>query len=174
IRQIQRELGITTIFVTHDQEEALSMSDRVVVMNGGVAEQVAEPFEIYNRPATRFVAGFVGQLSRIEARVVDPASGEVEIAGARHRLNRPLPAGSVALALRPEVLRLGADPSRELTLTGRVAEVDFLGSVIRLRVDVGHERLSADLFNRPDTPPPAVGSTVTLSAAAADLIVLSA
>jgi len=174
IRQIQRELGITTIFVTHDQEEALSMSDRVVVMNGGVAEQVAEPFEIYNRPATRFVAGFVGQLSRIEARVVDPANGEVEIAGARHRLNRPLPAGSVALALRPEVLRLGADPSRELTLTGRVAEVDFLGSVIRLRVDVGAERLSADLFNRPDTPPPAVGSTVTLSAAAADLIVLSA
>ncbi len=173
IRQIQRELGITTIFVTHDQEEALSMSDRVVVMNGGVAEQVAAPFELYNRPSTGFVANFVGQLSRIEARVTDPATGEVEIAGTRHRLARPLPPGTVALALRPEVLHLGADPARELNLSGRVAEVDFLGSVIRLRVDAAGIRLSADLFNRPDAPPPAVGSTVTLSASASDLIVLT-
>ena len=174
IRQIQRELGITTIFVTHDQEEALSMSDRVVVMNGGVAEQVAAPFEIYNRPTTRFVANFVGQLSQIEARVADPAAGEVEIAGVRHRLGRVLPAGSVALALRPESLRLGADPAHELQLAGRVTEVDFLGSVIRLRVEVGGSRLSADMFNRPDAPPPAVGSMVSLSAAASDLIVLTA
>ncbi len=71
IRAIQRRLGITTIFVTHDQEEALSISDRVVVMNGGIAEQVGQPFEIYNRPATRFVAEFVGTLNLIEAEVLD-------------------------------------------------------------------------------------------------------
>lgn len=174
IRQIQRELGITTIFVTHDQEEALSMSDRVVVMNGGVAEQVAAPFEIYNRPATRFVANFVGQLSQIAAQVTDPASGEIAIGDTRFSLGRSLPAGEVALALRPESLHLGADPTRELNIEGTVAEVDFLGSVIRLRVDAAGQRLSADLFNRPDAPPPASGSTVILSAAASDLIVLTA
>ena len=63
IRAIQRKLGITTIYVTHDQEEALSMSDRIVVMNAGVAEQIGDPFEIYNRPATAFVASFVGTLN---------------------------------------------------------------------------------------------------------------
>ena len=174
IREIQRELGITAIFVTHDQEEALSISDRIVVMNGGIAEQVGTPFEVYNRPATRFVANFVGTLSQIEARVTDPASGEVEFDGARHRLGRPLPAGTVTLALRPETLHLGADPAHELQLQGTVTEVDFLGSVIRLRVDVAGRRMSADTFNRPDAPPPAVGSAVVLSAAARDLIVLSA
>ena len=174
IREIQRELGITAIFVTHDQEEALSISDRIVVMNGGIAEQVGTPFEVYNRPATRFVANFVGTLSQIEAEVTDPAAGEVLIDGTRHRLGRPLPAGSVGLALRPEVLHLGADPTRELHLHGTVTEVEFLGSVIRLRVDAQGRRLSADTFNRPDAPPPAVGAQVTLSAAASDLIVLSA
>ena len=69
IRAIQRELGITTIYVTHDQEEALSMSDRIVVMNAGVAEQVGDPFEIYNRPPTDFVASFVGTLNVLEGRV---------------------------------------------------------------------------------------------------------
>ncbi|MDP2084985.1 MAG: ABC transporter ATP-binding protein [Gemmobacter sp.] len=173
IREIQRELGITAIFVTHDQEEALSISDRIVVMNGGIAEQVGSPFEVYNRPATRFVANFVGTLSQIEAKVIDPAAGVVEVNGVRHDLNRPLPAGQVTLALRPETLRLGADPARELRLEGTVTEVDFLGSVIRLRVDAGGRRMSADTFNRPDAPPPAVGTRVVLSAAARDLIVLS-
>jgi putative spermidine/putrescine transport system ATP-binding protein len=67
IREIQRELGITTIFVTHDQEEALSISDRIVVMNGGIAEQVGTPFAVYNQPATRFVATFVGTLNTFDA-----------------------------------------------------------------------------------------------------------
>ena len=75
IRRIQRNLGITTIFVTHDQEEALSMSDRVVVMHQGVADQVGAPFEIYNRPATRFVAEFVGTLNLLDAQVLEAAAG---------------------------------------------------------------------------------------------------
>ena len=75
IREIQKRLGITTIFVTHDQEEALSMSDRIVVMNGGIAEQVGTPFEIYNRPTTKFVANFVGTLNVFDAQVEDPALG---------------------------------------------------------------------------------------------------
>jgi putative spermidine/putrescine transport system ATP-binding protein len=110
IRAIQKELGITTIFVTHDQEEALSMSDRIVVMYNGRAEQVGAPFEIYNRPATRFVAGFVGTLNVIEGTVADrrprdhpgrgdfrrqpacrPQGGRGGVAGAAARGNRARP-----------------------------------------------------------------------------------
>src|SRR5688500_15427266 len=79
IRALQRTLGITTIFVTHDQEEALSMSDRVVVMNEGRAEQVGTPFEVYNQPTTRFVANFVGTLSVLKGKVLDAASGRIQI-----------------------------------------------------------------------------------------------
>ena len=79
IRRIQRQLNITTIYVTHDQEEALALSDRVVVMSKGQMEQVGEPFEIYNNPATGFVASFVGQLNRLPVTVVDPALGRVRV-----------------------------------------------------------------------------------------------
>src|SRR5215213_7718266 len=79
IRQIQKRLGITTIFVTHDQEEALSISDRIAVMYGGKAEQVGTPFEIYNRPATKFVANFVGTLNVLEGTVTDAAAGTVRV-----------------------------------------------------------------------------------------------
>ena len=88
IRAIQRELGITTIFVTHDQEEALSMSDRIVVMNEGRIEQVGTPFEIYNRPRTRFVASFVGTLNILNGKVVDPRSGRITIDDQEIRLPR--------------------------------------------------------------------------------------
>ncbi|MBM7328485.1 ABC transporter ATP-binding protein, partial [Agrobacterium sp. S2] len=77
IRQIQQKLGITTIFVTHDQEEALSISDRIVVMNAGRADQIGSPFDIYNTPATRFVASFVGTLNLIDAIVADSSSNTI-------------------------------------------------------------------------------------------------
>ncbi len=75
IRRIQRQLNITTIYVTHDQEEALALSDRVVVMSRGRMEQVGAPFEVYNNPSTGFVASFVGQLNRLSATVTDPVEG---------------------------------------------------------------------------------------------------
>ena len=81
IRSIQRQLGITAIYVTHDQEEALSLSDRVVVMNGGNMEQVGSPFEIYNFPKTEFVAQFVGLLNSTKAEVVDPSSNRLKLDG---------------------------------------------------------------------------------------------
>src|SRR5262249_34218526 len=74
IRSLQRNLGITTIYVTHDQEEALSMSDRIVVMNEGRVEQIGTPFEIYNNPKTRFVASFVGTLNIMNGKIADPAA----------------------------------------------------------------------------------------------------
>jgi putative spermidine/putrescine transport system ATP-binding protein len=177
IRLIQRELGITTIFVTHDQEEALSMSDRVVVMHQGIADQVGTPFEIYNRPATRFVAQFVGTLNLIDASVVDASAGRIRVGDVSIALNRALPADAndkVSLALRPETIALGRQEGRDVVLSGRIAEVHFLGSVIRIRVNVGDHVVSLDTFNRPDAPPPAVGSTAEISLSEQDLLVLAA
>jgi putative spermidine/putrescine transport system ATP-binding protein len=176
IRAIQRELGITTIFVTHDQEEALSMSDRVVVMHQGVADQVGTPFEIYNRPAPRVVAQFVGTLNLVDASVLDAASGAVKVGEVPVALNRSLAGGSdkVSLALRPETVALGRQEGRGVVLAGRIAEVHFLGSVIRVRVTVGEHLVSLDTFNRPDAPPPEVGSPVEISVSERDLLVLAA
>src|SRR5512141_826683 len=81
IRAIQKRLGITAIFVTHDQEEALSISDRIVVMYDGKIEQVGTPFEIYNFPQTPFVANFVGTLNSVSAEVVDPAKNLLRVDG---------------------------------------------------------------------------------------------
>ncbi|MFO1175331.1 MAG: ABC transporter ATP-binding protein [Paracoccaceae bacterium] len=172
MRAIQRRLGITTIFVTHDQEEALSMSDRVVVMHQGIADQIGTPFEIYNRPTTRFVASFVGTLNTFDADVTDSATGRVRLAGQDLTLGRALPEGKVTLAARPEMISLGQHPGRETSLTGTVTDVHFLGSVIRLRAEVAGTSLAFDTFNTSDSPPPQVGDAVALSVAARDLLVI--
>lgn len=176
IRQIQQDLGITTIFVTHDQEEAMSISDRIVVMNGGVADQVGAPFEIYNRPRTRFVANFVGTLNTFEVEVLDALSGRVALAGQTLTLpEAPLtaPAGKLlAVALRPEALRLGRLSDAEAVVPAKVTDVHFLGSVIRLKADMAGATVSLDTFNRPDTPPPVVGSSVDVSLSGRDFILL--
>ena len=177
IRRIQRELRITTIFVTHDQEEALSISDRIVVMHQGVADQVGTPFEIYNRPATRFVAEFVGTLNLVDADVIEAATGRVRLGEVPVALNRPLSARAgerISLALRPETVTLGHTEGHGVVLSGRIAEVHFLGSVIRIRVAVGGQILSLDTFNQPDRPPPAVGAPVEVSISDRDLLVLAA
>ena len=173
IRAIQRDLGITTIYVTHDQEEALSMSDRVVVMNTGVAEQVGEPFEIYNRPATRFVASFVGTLNLLDAVVRDPAGGVVAIDGQEINLKRPLMslAGSnVSLALRPEAISLGRRPDCDAAFRGQVAEVNFLGSVVRVKVLLETHTLSLDVFNTAAAPPPKPGDIVEVGFSTEDVL----
>jgi putative spermidine/putrescine transport system ATP-binding protein len=173
IRAIQRRLGITTIFVTHDQEEALSISDRVVVMNGGIAEQVGQPFEIYNRPATRFVAEFVGTLNLMEADVLDPATGRLRIGGAEVALGRQVAPGRVTVAMRPEVVSLGRVDGADVVLTGRIDDVHFLGSVIRIEASLPGGRVLLDTFNRPDFPPPARGTEAEFSIRSEDLLVLT-
>jgi putative spermidine/putrescine transport system ATP-binding protein len=176
IREIQRELGITTIFVTHDQEEAMSVSDRIVVMNAGIAEQAGAPFEIYNNPRTRFVAGFVGTLNMFSATVDAPEEGLLNLAGQRVALARGAIAAragdTVTLALRPEAIRLGRAEGREVVIPGTIEEVHFLGSVIRVQVKVADTVVALDTFNRPDQPPPPIGSTAEISFAARDAILL--
>ncbi|MBS0123297.1 ABC transporter ATP-binding protein [Thetidibacter halocola] len=175
IRAIQQKLGITTIYVTHDQEEALSMSDRIVVMHKGIADQVGTPSEIYNSPATRFVASFIGTLNQVDAVVEDPANGTVEVGGQRLVLGRALGrarGARVALAVRPQALRIGAPGPGEVGLSARVVETQFLGAVQRIVVDLGGAPLSLDAFNRAGAHLPQTGSQVTLSAAAEDVLVL--
>jgi putative spermidine/putrescine transport system ATP-binding protein len=176
IRAIQRQLGITTVFVTHDQEEALSISDRIVVMNQGRADQIGTPFEIYNRPTTRFVANFVGTLSTIEATVADPAQNTVKVGNNVVLLPESVGAANagdrITLALRPEALSLENTPGRNNALSGTVESVSFLGSVIRTRMNVDGQRLSFDSFNNPASKPPVAGETISAHFAPADLLVL--
>lgn len=150
IRAIQRELGITTVFVTHDQEEALSISDRIVVMNAGNIEQLGTPHEIYNRPSTRFAATFVGHLNTLPADRFGPDR-----------------------AIRPELLSLSPRPDTDTTLEGTVLDIGFLGSVLRLRVDVDGTTLNLDTFNA-NAVPPQRGDKVTLHLAARDILTLDA
>ncbi|OWY02706.1 spermidine/putrescine ABC transporter ATP-binding protein [Thioclava sp. F1Mire-8] len=176
IRDIQRRMGITTIFVTHDQEEALSISDRVVVMNGGVAEQIGAPFEIYNQPKTRFVAQFVGTLNALEAEVADPARGALRVGDTEVILSEPVTMGQgtpVTLAARPEVLALGRREGNDTVFTGRIVETHFLGSILRVKMEVEGQLIALDTFNRPDNPPPKVGTEAEVSVASRDLLVLA-
>jgi len=176
IRSIQKKLGITTIFVTHDQEEALSISDRIAVMYGGKAEQVGTPFEIYNRPSTRFVANFVGTLNVLEGTVSDAASGKVRInteeIALKNKLNGSRTGETLSLALRPEAIALGRRAGHDANLSGEIAEVHFLGSVIRVRVGLGNSTVSLDTFNNSSTPPPTVGQRTEISFASEDVLVL--
>jgi putative spermidine/putrescine transport system ATP-binding protein len=133
IRRIQTELGTTTLFVTHDQEEALGISDRIGVMSNGRLEQLGTPTEVYRNPANPFVARFVGSMNELPATVVD--SGAVQIAGTVVRTSTTLPTGTqVALLARPEDLSLVADGG----LPGTVVSRTFQGAttVVGVRLDV--------------------------------------
>ena len=179
IRSLQRKLGITTIFVTHDQEEALSMSDRIVVMNEGNIEQVGTPSEIYNKPSTRFVASFVGTLSFLKAKVLDARSGRLQIDEQEVHTASSLQAAQSgdtwSVALRPESLTLvngsGVAPGRN-QMRGNVEEVAFLGSVVRIRVRFKEDAISLDTFNNPQFHLPERGAPVAVSFAPEDLLVL--
>ena len=176
IREIQKKLGITTIFVTHDQEEALSISDRIVVMHQGRADQIGSPFEIYNRPRTKFVANFVGTLSTIEAVVEDAASRTIRLGDTVMSLSEGLEGyrngDRVNLALRPEALSLGTTEGKDHILKGEVQAVSFLGSVIRTRLLVAGQPLSFDMFNNPAHTPPKVGETIEARFSGHDLLVI--
>jgi putative spermidine/putrescine transport system ATP-binding protein len=164
IRRIQRQLNITTIYVTHDQEEALALSDRVVVMSKGRMEQVGEPFEIYNNPATGFVASFVGQLNRLPVTVEDPALGRLRAGRSELRTTSMIeaPAGSeVSLMMRPEEITL--DSEEENVLAGTVETVTFLGSIVRVQIVVEGGRLIADLFNERLLELPEAGDSTEIS-----------
>jgi spermidine/putrescine transport system ATP-binding protein len=163
LRDIQRTVGITTVFVTHDQHEALSLSDRIAVMNAGRIEQLGVPHEIYERPATRFVADFIGASSVLEGRVVGPGTVELP-SGIRLEvdLGAPLEAGrTLALLVRPEKVELGAAGPNVVAAT--VAGVMYLGDHSEVRLTLaGGVRLLAIARRAVSLSP---GDAVTVSIA---------
>ena len=161
IRRIQLEVGITTLFVTHDQEEALAIADRVGVMRDGRLEQLAPPTEVYSRPATSFVAEFVGLSNRLSGEV---KGGEVTVRGCTLPLvEHDVPDGQVVALIRPEAVTLASHASAESgPLVGAVIAVTFLGATSRVTVDLGDTTVLAQLPTSEATTLPA-GSRVTLT-----------
>jgi len=147
LKGLQREIGVTTIYVTHDQEEALTMSDRIAVMRGGRLEQVGTPREIYETPATVFVASFIGNTNLLSARALGGA--EVEWGRARVRTAGAAggPGASVTVALRPERIQLEPDVTADNVVPTAVAHVVYQGETVRyvLRTEEGLELQAVEL-----------------------------
>jgi putative spermidine/putrescine transport system ATP-binding protein len=161
IRRIQLEIGITTLFVTHDQEEALAIADRVGVMRAGRIEQLAPPTDVYSRPATSFVAEFVGLSNKLAGTV---SGTTVTVRGCDLPLVDSLtPAGPVTALVRPEAVTLASDSTGESgPLTGTVIATTFLGATSRVTVDLGDVTIMAQLTTSDASTLPA-GSRVTLT-----------
>lgn len=161
IRLLQQDLGITTVYVTHDQEEALAISDRIMVMERGEIRQIGTPHDIWDTPAHAFVAGFIGACTLLPGRV---EGGALAIGPARLPLAAGLPEGAaVTLALRPQALTLAEGPGPD-RLAGRARLASFLGGHTRLTValEAGGE-IDVDVPRKLDEALPAQGDTVHLA-----------
>jgi putative spermidine/putrescine transport system ATP-binding protein len=175
LRRLLRELGTTSVFVTHDQDEALTMSDRIAVMNRGAIEQLDKPETIYRRPQTAFVLEFVGLSARLSGKVATSAAGNVEVDTALGRLRAAgnfVRGADVLLAVRPERVKVGADAANRVSAPLRDAV--FQGSKIQLHFDVrdGDQLMveTADIAGGI----PAPGTQLTLGWAIADTLVYPA
>ncbi len=138
IRLLQQRLGITSVYVTHDQAEAMSISDRVVVMNRGRIEQVGTPLELYARPRNRFVASFIGDVNFLTGEVVSPARVRLhsEIFPVTDMPDTLQPGQEVTLTARPESIELLADlDSPQVHFLGKVKRVTFLGGIVEYEVE---------------------------------------
>jgi len=172
VRRLQQRLALTAVFVTHDQEEALILSDRIAVMDAGRIAQLGSPHDIYQRPATRFVANFIGESNLFKARITGPGTAQFE-----GGIAVPLPSGApthgsdIGLMLRPErPRRLAPGETAAVTLSGTVNEIVYLGETIKYRVrdSRGIEAIVRWPF-RPGDQPLASGSPVTIGWDANDM-----
>jgi spermidine/putrescine transport system ATP-binding protein len=170
LKDLQRRLGIAFVFVTHDQDEALAMSDRVAVMNSGRLEQFASPREIYERPASAFVATFVGRTNLVAALVLGCENGltTVDVAGGRLQVVGEWPAGAaVTFGVRAERVRLLA--VGEAGIPATVTGSDYLGDVTHWSVKLGNgSRWTVTSSNHGKSPAPEPGSRVSLGVAPED------
>ena len=168
LKRLQTRLGVTVIYVTHDQEEALTLSDRVAVMNHGRIEQLADPTELYERPRTAFVAQFIGESNRLDGTVAHAADGgTVLVTPSGLRLPvRPggVPAGEPAtFFLRPERIAIAPEGDGALGVAGSVAEVVFVGETIRYVIHAATgDAFTAKQLNLDTTDRFKVGTRVTL------------
>jgi ABC-type sugar transport system ATPase subunit len=147
IRNLQQRLNVTSIYVTHDQVEALTMADRVILMNGGKIEQFAPPLDLYDRPASIFVAGFVGTppMNLIDGKIKD--GGQIEALGTTF-LCETAGSGNVTVGLRPEHIRIA--PADKADFTGQVLSSENTGDRLNLVLDVGGQQIGVSLNERHD------------------------
>ena len=178
IRAIQKRLGITAIYVTHDQEEALSISDRVVVMYNGKVEQVGTPFEIYNFPQTAFVASFVGTLNSVVAEVVDPVKKLIRVDGvqleAAEGLDGKQKGELIRIAIRPERINFVSVEKKANVFDCTIESITFLGSIVRIQVQAGSNKFLLDTFNNPFLELPKIGSKEQITCSREAVLVLGA
>jgi len=176
IRAIQKKMGITAIFVTHDQEEALSISDRIVVMYEGKIEQVGTPFEVYNFPKTAFVANFVGTLNTASAEVVDPVKGILSMDGVKfisaENLQNRKKGDAIKFSIRPERFSFASEQKKDNVLDCTIENITFLGSVVRIRVKIGNTKFNMDTFNNPFLELPKIGSSNQVTCSREAVLVL--
>jgi spermidine/putrescine transport system ATP-binding protein len=177
LKSLNRLTGTTFVYVTHDQEEAMAMSDRIAVMKAGRIEQAGSPAEIYTRPVNRHVAEFVGETNLLEGSVAGRDGDAILLTVRGHSLRLPGPeideqAESVTISLRPEAVRLGDPPAGVCSCHGVVREMSYLGSSIRYLIECP---LSEALIVRAQTPAEIhqVGGQVTIQWDAGNMVVLA-
>lgn len=134
IKDLQRKLGVTTIMVTHDQEEALTMADRIILMNKGVIEQEGSPQDIYSKPTTAFSANFIGTTNLFKANKI--SSNSIEIHGSILECNDDIKDDVSTVTIRPEDVKISNSENNQNIFTGTVKELEFLGSNIRGHIEV--------------------------------------
>jgi len=134
IKDLQRKLGVTTIMVTHDQEEALTMADRIILMNKGVIEQEGSPQDIYSKPRTAFSANFIGTTNLFKAKKI--SSNSIEIHGSILECNDDIKDDVSTVIIRPEDIKISSSEDNQNIFTGTVKELEFLGSNIRGHIEV--------------------------------------
>ncbi|ANW03016.1 ABC transporter ATP-binding protein [Bradyrhizobium icense] len=170
IKHIHEDLGVTVVYVTHDQSEALTMSDRIAVFNDGIIQQLASPAELYERPQNAFVAQFIGENNRLHGKVVamNGATCNVEVAGAANvqalAINVEAVGRPTILSLRPERVKLNPPPgSLPNVFSAQIAEVIYLGDHVRIRASVcGHDDFVIKLQNSEGVVQAKPGAAITI------------
>jgi spermidine/putrescine transport system ATP-binding protein len=173
LKRIQDELGITTIYVTHDQKEAMSMSDRILVLNGGQTEQIGEPYDIYHNPINQFVADFIGDINAIPGTITSKTDAEyvIDLADSHPSIRLPHSTArrdlSVEMAVnvnvRPEDSTLDADPDDGISLDGEIKAINFLGKSANVLVDVEGREFLVEASGRTTGGRYQIGDSVAVS-----------
>jgi iron(III) transport system ATP-binding protein len=185
LKRLQRRLGITTVFVTHDQQEAMTIADRLAVLDQGVIQQVGTPRDLYDAPANRFVAEFVGSINLLPARIeagAEAASRTVVVDGLGRvvlpveRLGTPASAigQSIAIAFRPHAVQVanGAASPHALAFEAEVVAAQFVGEFVRYDLAAGPTRIIADLPHERFAPPLALATRRAFTVGADALLAL--
>lgn len=165
LKELQKKLKITFIYVTHDQEEALTMSDRIAVMNEGRIEQLGTPVEIYNHPKTKFVADFIGESNIFEAYIEEKKGSRISLVMESGKVELDAPDFDydemVYVCVRPENMKASMEPREGFTLRGTVAEHIFVGSIIKTMIELPNSQL-IKMTNPPEDETISVGTNVYL------------